>query len=389
MCSGRLLSYKALVLAGLLVAGGPAEAFQDPTEVPAMKSELLPLNPLTAVTTVGARSIAVGQRGHIGLSDDGGQTWRQAAVPVSSDLVAVSFPTEQHGWAVGHGGVVLHSEDGGETWVKQLDGEDAIRLILDYYGENGAGASLPDAAMYAEREENLVSFGGTQPLMAVQFINVHEGFVAGLFNRLLHTRDGGKTWEPWQHRIDNLDELHFYSLTADEQAYYITGEQGMVWRMPLDGESFAAIPTGYSGTLFGAISNGQLLVAFGMRGTVYRSEDSGSNWSEVVLDTEAGITSGSFLSDGTLLLGSLAGEILRSSDAGKTYTLVALEKRMPYFGLAAKSNGNLMLVGAAGAQRAAVVLADVQSHKPAELVIKRGAGSDAEERGADYGHGER
>ena len=111
-----LCGCRAFVLGALLVAAGPVLAFQDPTVVPASKSERMLMSPMSAVTHVGNRTIAVGSRGHIAVSEDGGNTWRQAAVPVSSDLVAVSFPSEQHGWAVGHGGVVLHSHDGGETW---------------------------------------------------------------------------------------------------------------------------------------------------------------------------------------------------------------------------------------------------------------------------------
>ncbi|MCY1442114.1 Ycf48-like protein [compost metagenome] len=119
------------------------------------------MSPMSAVTHVGNRTIAVGPRGHIAVSDDGGNTWRQSAVPVSSDLVAVSFPSEQHGWAVGHGGVVLHSSDGGETWEKQLDGKQASQLVLDYYSNTGPGAELPDASMFVDREQVLIGFGGT------------------------------------------------------------------------------------------------------------------------------------------------------------------------------------------------------------------------------------
>jgi hypothetical protein len=38
-----------------------------------------------------------------------GRQWRQASVPVSVTLTAVSFATPQLGWAVGHAGVVLHT----------------------------------------------------------------------------------------------------------------------------------------------------------------------------------------------------------------------------------------------------------------------------------------
>lgn len=358
---------RVLLLGALLVAGGTAQAFQDPTQVPAAKSERMLMSPMTAVVNVGARTVAIGQRGHIALSDDGGQNWRQAQVPVSSDLVAVSFPTEQHGWAVGHGGVVLHSADGGETWVKQMDGAEATRLILDYYG-NGAGAKRDDAALYLERENILTSFGGTQPIMAVHFIDEKVGYIGGLFNRLFRTVDGGKSWEPWQHRIDNAGELHFYGITADAAAVYVTGEMGMVWRMRHGEERFSETPTGYDGTLFGVLSNGDALFAFGMRGSLYRSENLGDDWQRVDIGTQAGITSGAVLPDGEVLLGSLSGDVTRSRDGGRSFEPVTLKRSMPFFGLAARPDGQLTLVGAAGVQHEAVKLPDGSETRPSALV---------------------
>ena len=83
-------SCRALLFGALLVTGVYAQAFEAPTQVPAAMSEKLLMSPLTAVTTAGKRLVAVGQRGHIAVSEDGGQTWKQAAVPVSIDLVAVT-----------------------------------------------------------------------------------------------------------------------------------------------------------------------------------------------------------------------------------------------------------------------------------------------------------
>lgn len=349
-----LCGCRSIVLGALLVAAGPVLAFQDPSVVPAVKNERMLMSPMSAVTHVGSRTIVVGPRGHIAVSEDGGNTWRQSSVPVSSDLVAVSFPSEQHGWAVGHGGVVLHSGDGGQTWEKQLDGKNATRLVLDYYGKSGPGGELPDAAMYLEREQVLISHGGTQSLMTVHFVDEQVGYIAGLFNRLFQTRDGGKTWEPWQHRIDNPNELHFYSMSADPQALYLTGEAGSVWRMRQDEDRFVEKPTGYDGTLFGAVSNGQILVAFGMRGSVFRSLDAGDSWTRAKAYTQSGITSGAFLADGTLLLGSLSGDVVRSIDQGDTFEPVKLAKSMPFFGLTVTPSGKVTLVGAAGIQNEAV-----------------------------------
>lgn len=380
-----LSGYRALVLGVMLLTSGYGQAFQDPTQVAATKSERLLLSPLTAVTTSAKRTIAVGQRGHIAVSDDDGQNWQQASVPVSSDLVAVSFVGDRHGWAVGHGGVVLHSWDGGLNWELQLEGNQASRLILDYYSDKSRGGALENAQMLLDREELLLSYGGTQPLMAVHFTDEKTGYVVGLFNRILKTVDGGKTWEPWLHRIDNPNELHFYSIGADDQALYVTGEQGMVWRLGKGEQSFVATPTGYDGTLFGSVSNGRTLIAFGMRGSVYRSVDAGATWQRVEVNTQAGITAGVYLEAGQFVLGSLAGEIALSSDGGKTFESAGLKKSMPFFGLVAMPDGNLTLVGATGVQREALVLKPLEGAASSELV-KSVANPHSTYLGVGHGH---
>ena len=69
---------------------------------------------------------AVGDRGVIWHTDDGGATWRQQPSPVSCHLNAVFFIDGRRGWAVGgesrprkagSRGVVLRTDDGGATWT--------------------------------------------------------------------------------------------------------------------------------------------------------------------------------------------------------------------------------------------------------------------------------
>lgn len=377
--------YRTFLLINLLLMCGNGQAFEDPTQVPAAMSEKMLTTPFTAVSSAGEHTVVVGQRGHIAVSDDGGHSWKQAQVPGSSDLVAVSFPTAQQGWAVGHGGIVLHSRDGGLSWERQLDGHQTSRLILDYYTDKTRGGALEDAQLFIDREQALIGYGGTQALMAVHFIDEQNGFVVGLFNRILKTSDGGKTWEPWLHRVENPNEMHFYSLSADAQALYITGEQGMVWRMGRDQSAFAAIPIDYAGTLFGFVSNGKVLVAFGMRGSVFRSTDAGASWIRIPINTQAGISAGTFLPTGHLLLTSLAGELELSADEGLTFQRFPLKKSMPFFGLVAGLDGRLTLVGAAGVQPEVMALATVKSKDPSTLV-----GSAADQMstlfGAGYGY---
>jgi photosystem II stability/assembly factor-like uncharacterized protein len=90
------------------------------------------------------------------------------------------------------------------------------------------------------------------------------------------------------------------------------------------------------------------LVAFGMRGTVYRSANEGSTWQTVAVATAAGITAGAVLADGRMALVDQGGNIHLSLDGGKTFTATKLIRPMPFYGVAPGTKGNLVLAGAAG-----------------------------------------
>ncbi|TVP59615.1 MAG: photosystem I reaction center subunit IV, partial [Halomonadaceae bacterium] len=107
----------------------PVLAMSDVLDTPAMTTHLAANSLLLDLSRAGERLVAVGERGHIVYSDDFGESWSQAEVPVSTTLTGVYFPGESKGWAVGHGGVILHSSDRGETWVKQMDGHEGSELV--------------------------------------------------------------------------------------------------------------------------------------------------------------------------------------------------------------------------------------------------------------------
>lgn len=337
----------ALVSAAAVL--GSAAPFPNPIDVPATRTMLMTRAPLLAVTHAGDRLIAVGERGDIVYSDDTGAHWTQAIVPVSTDLVAVVFIDNRRGWAVGHGGVVLHSEDGGATWVKQLDGREAAALALKYY--EATALRDADAAKYVQREKRLIADGGTQPFLDVYFENATSGFVVGTFNRIFHTDDGGKSWQPWMDRTDNADELHFYAVHGAGDAVYLAGEQGMVWRLDKNAGRFRALHTPYKGTLFGLLAEGPTLLAYGMRGSLYRSNDAGATWTRVDTGQIAGITAGAVIPDGAIVLVTQAGGILISHNQGISFVRVSPARPMRYYGVMAIDKSHVALVGAEGVRQ--------------------------------------
>jgi photosystem II stability/assembly factor-like uncharacterized protein len=297
--------------------------------------------------------VAVGQRGRIVFSDDGGATWTQAAVPVEVDLVGVVFPLATTGWAVGHGGVVLVSRDAGATWTSQLAGKQADALALRHYA--GRTSPTPEEAHALERARAQLLEPRAQPFLDVTFEGSGTGFVGGAFNTLFRTEDGGNTWMPWMDRTANPQDLHFNAVRGRPGSVFLAGEQGMVWRLRRRDQRFAPVPTPYKGTLFGlVVAENSPLLAFGMRGTAWRSLDEGDSWRPARLESSAGITGGIALADGRIALVDLAGMLHLSRDEGRTFTASRPAPAVPWYAVAAGRPGTLVLAGA-GATRIVAV----------------------------------
>jgi photosystem II stability/assembly factor-like uncharacterized protein len=105
-------------------------ALSGPLREPATMTPRAARAVLTRVVLAGDRLVAIGERGMVVLSDDGGRQWRQARVPVSVTLTSASFADTRQGWIAGHSGVVLHTSDGGESWSLQTDGVALAKAAL-------------------------------------------------------------------------------------------------------------------------------------------------------------------------------------------------------------------------------------------------------------------
>ncbi|MFJ3050447.1 WD40/YVTN/BNR-like repeat-containing protein [Pseudomonas nitroreducens] len=349
----RLMFLAALLLAGGAQAAEQADSFVDVLDLPAAHSNVPCRVPLLAVTRAGNRLVSAGQRGHILYSDDGGTSWRQAEVPVSSDLTAVYFPTPKEGWAVGHDGAVLHSADGGIHWERQLDGRQIGQLMLDYY----AAHPQPDNATWLEQARRFKEEGADKPFLDLWFRDANEGFVVGAFNLILHTSDGGRTWEPWNHRIDNPQSLHLTAMAASGDGLFIVGEQGLLLRLSHQQEGqqerFVALQSPYAGSFFGVVAQPGLVFAYGLRGHAVRSVDGGESWSAVDTGLPVSLTAASFDANGRLYLFSQAGQGLVSDDRGVSFKPLELAERLPVSGAVA-GPGRLLLVGTRGVRENAM-----------------------------------
>ena len=111
-----------LLLFALIMLKTANAAEIDRLYAPALHTQGAQGSLLLDVVEAGNRVVAVGEQGIVLISDDAGISWRQAEVPVSVLLTAITFTDESTGWAVGHDGVVLKTIDGGENWRVALTG---------------------------------------------------------------------------------------------------------------------------------------------------------------------------------------------------------------------------------------------------------------------------
>jgi photosystem II stability/assembly factor-like uncharacterized protein len=366
--SHRLLS--ALQCCALALAFHPLSvaALEDELQMPAMKTELFNKKLLTDVTRAGDRLVAVGSRGHIVLSDDGGEEWVQAEVPVRVNLTAATFIDDQTGWVSGHCGVVLHTSDGGETWTKQLDGSHASRIILasaerevvaleEAVSAAGDGADedllwdLETATWRLEDAQRDVEVGPAKPIMDIWFKNERVGFAVGAYGYFLRTNDGGQTWEDQAPRIDNPDSLHLYAVNGvHEGVLFIVGEEGSVHRSMDGGDSWQSLDSPYMGGLFDVVGSGLEghVHIVGLNGNVFHTTDFGDSWQRVDARTRSSLFGGLTLPDNRQVFVGQDGVLLVCGGGRESCAVVPREDRQTLSAVVLAGDSRVLVVGMGG-----------------------------------------
>ncbi|KQV48846.1 glycosyl hydrolase [Pelomonas sp. Root1217] len=296
-----------------------------------------------AVTRAGDRLVAVGERGTVLWSDDGGKAWQQAQVPVRAGLTALRFVDAQTGWAAGHLGVILKTSDGGKTWVRQMEGLQAAQALLS--------AATDDAGRRAA--QRLVEEGADKPWFDIDVIDARQAIAVGAYGLAMVTRDGGTSWQPLPTRAANPRGLHLYGVRVVDGQWLIAGEQGLLLRSSDGGATFTALASPYKGSFFGLlVSDKGTLLAYGLRGSVYRSADAGNSWTKVELGTPLSLQAG-IERRGELTLLTQTGELFVSADDGLSFTRRPPPAGpLPAAGLAAAPDGAWVIASLRGTRRA-------------------------------------
>ncbi len=146
---------------------------------------------------------AVGGKGTVLKTENGGSRWENQRDLSNKHLWGVYFVDPAHGWIVGEEGEILHTQDGGNRWVQQRSNAE-------------------------------------QPLFAVHFVNVTHGWIVGTNGLILHTTDGGITWVRQRTPVNQtLRDIAF----RDEKRGWAVGENGLILHTTDSGSTWNRYPT--------------------------------------------------------------------------------------------------------------------------------------------------
>lgn len=145
------------------------------------------------------RFAALDGRGHVFTSPDGGDNWSMQALDSTEVPQAIACDPAGRLWVVGSFSTILVSADAGESWEDRSIGEDLILTDIQFPDADTGYALGEFGSVYKTTDggENWVAqppIPGEFYPQAALFTDADDGWVVGLDGAVMHTADGGKSW---------------------------------------------------------------------------------------------------------------------------------------------------------------------------------------------------
>lgn len=302
--------------------------------------------------------VAVGEHGHVLLSEDG-RDWTQAEfVPVQAALTRVTYADERL-WAVGHDSTIIHSYDFGQTWALQHFEPDWEQPLLDVHffdGDTGIAVGAYGLFMRTEDAGRHWEILDMADMVTAEAIDWEEAARAMVEEQADEPEGGPEDDEYYDASLDfdrgcyEFMECHlnaFLDLGGGRQM--IAAERGYGFRSVDSGQNWESFRFPYSGSMFGLLHlGGDTVLAYGLRGHVQRSDDFGDSWT--VLDTGLESTLMGGIIDPQnrpLMVGTGAARLHYDPESGG-FDLDEDRLGSDYVSVLIAPNGTLVLAGADG-----------------------------------------
>jgi photosystem II stability/assembly factor-like uncharacterized protein len=269
---------------------------------------------LHSVFFVGGRGWAVGGKGALLETVDGGATWRVRARVTEDALQDIFFTDERTGFVVCVRSVyspmkvgeprsyLLKTNDGGETWAR-VDvvgaGEDDLQLARVRFADARRGWVFgEEGALYATEDGGATWTRLRLPtrhlLLGAQLFDAGRAWLVGAGQTILQTSDGGATWREGQvvtlparfsstslsHAAQAQSSLRLNAVSfADARHGWAVGAGGAVLATADGGRTWAAQESGTDSDLFDVkFFDAREGWAVGADGAAIHTTDGGQTW---------------------------------------------------------------------------------------------------------------
>lgn len=264
--------------------------------------------------------------------------------------------TGAHLVAVGDRGAVIVSNDG-RNWAQVQTPTRSALTAVSFPDPDHGWAVGHDAVILHTADGgktwDLQNFEPEleKPFLDVLFIDAERGFAVGAYGLFYKTEDGGQSWSEVESPIRE-SEWHFNSITRlNDGTLLIAGETGTLAKSTDGGATWATLESPYESSFFGAAPRGEKgAVIFGLRGNVFATEDvHGGNWREIKTDSVASMFGATTFGDGRVVLVGLNGNIMMSANGLEQVELMKSKTGTP-LSAAVAFGGELIAVGESGVQ---------------------------------------
>jgi photosystem II stability/assembly factor-like uncharacterized protein len=225
-------------------------------------------------------------------TSDGGATWKRVSVPSLTWLRKIEFDSPSTGWAVGaktahQPSGVYYTRDGGRSWIAAADfgdssWEDGAKFTGTERVVVGTGGGV-QRLRTDQFEPGYLLDGRLPQLHAIKTIDESRGWAVGERGSIYHTTNQGLSWQqradPAQ--IPGLGSLHFKALDARGDHAWMTGQPASVLVHTHDGgTSWQWTQTGIDVDIESICFADELHGwAVGGLGKIYATLDGGLTWS--------------------------------------------------------------------------------------------------------------
>lgn len=287
---------------------------------------------------------AVGEKGLIKQTIDGGVTWKNLMSPTNKHLTKSYFLDAKTGWVFGTQGALFKTTDAGQTWEDiSVVGSTAFVRDLFFTDEN-RGWMIHEDQVYQSKDGGVTWSDLELPnpseeqfyFSQLAFRDKKTGWLVhsdGLFQ----TADGGLTWQEnktldrskynsgYFSTINLLSENNIALVLNQPDYLLFSNDHGKTWKMkkgPMENPENGDAIFYYSIT---ALPDNSLLFygSIGWRESkIYRSIDTGDSWHELKMPLQNAVSSLHFVND---QIGFVVGNegLLKTEDGGKSWGILS------------------------------------------------------------------